>query len=190
MSVITAIHDRNEKITWLGSNGRATIGSFVGPSLDRKWIGFGDWLIGMTGSGPKDEALRASAEQFPHDAGHPFEILKFMRAAYSAFDIGEVDEGLKRFCGSGLIIHKSGAVWDFDSSLCLTAVPPGAFWARGSGMDAAIGAGRALRDYAASPKELTRRVIEIVTELDVDSPGEVLVQTFNADGELSEPLNV
>lgn len=190
MTVITALHDPEENVTWLGSNGRATIGSYVGPSLDHKWFAAEGWVIGITGSGPKLEALEAHAGHFPKDASRPFEILKFMKNAYSAFDIGEMDEGLKRYSGNGLLIHRSGAVWDFDNSFCLTPVEPGLIWARGSGMDIALGAGRALKEFVSSPKELTRRVLEIVVATDVDSPGEIIVQTFDANGVLSEPLDL
>lgn len=190
MTVITALHDPTEGVTWLGANGRATIGSYVGPSLDRKWFSAEGWVIGITGSGPKLEALEACTERFPKDASRPFEIIRFMKDAYGAFDIGEMDEGLKRYSGNGILIHKSGAVWDFDNSFCLTPVEPGVFWARGSGMDIALGAGRALKEFVLSKKELTKRVLEIVIATDVDSPGEVIVQTFNANGVLSEPLDL
>lgn len=188
MTVITAIHDPKENVTWLGTNGRATIGSYVGPSLDHKWFNAEGWVIGITGSGPKLEALEARAEDFPKNTTRPFEILKFMKKAYGAFEIGEMDEGLKRYSGNGLLIHKSGAVWDFDNSFCLTAVAPGVFWARGSGMDLALGAGKALKEFISSPKELTKRVLEIVVATDVDSPGEVIIHTFNTEGVLSDPL--
>ncbi|WDI30724.1 hypothetical protein PUV54_12250 [Hyphococcus flavus] len=188
MTVITVLHDVKENVTWLGSNGRATIGSYVGPSRDNKWFAVHGWAIGITGSGPKVEALEAHLNDFPKDASRPHEILKFMKTAYSDFDIGEVEEGLKRYSGNGLLIHKSGAVWDFDNSFCLTPVEPGVFWARGSGMDIALGAGKALKDFVASPKELTRRVLEITIATDVDSPGELPVQTFDANGVLSDPI--
>jgi ATP-dependent protease HslVU (ClpYQ) peptidase subunit len=190
MTIITAIHDAEQNLTWLGSNGRATIGSFIAPSRDNKWFAIKGWVIGITGTGPKLEALKAHESKFPKDAQHPFEILKFMREAYGEFDIGEMDEGLKRFCGSGLLIHKSGTVWDFDNSLCLTEVEPGVFWARGSGMDIAIGAGLALRDYVHSPKDLTKRILEIAIANDVDCPGELLIQTVNQNGELSDPVSI
>lgn len=190
MTVITALHDAKAKVTWLGSNGRATIGSYVGPSRDNKWFTAEGWAIGITGSGPKVEALEAHAGAFPKGASRPHEILKFMKTAYGDFDIGEMDEGLKRYHGNGLLIHKSGAVWDFDNSFCLTPVESGVFWARGSGMDIALGAGKALKEFVASPKELTKRVLEIVIATDVDSPGEMIVQSFDADGVLSEALDL
>ncbi|MEO1136564.1 MAG: hypothetical protein AAFW68_08150, partial [Pseudomonadota bacterium] len=115
---------------------------------------------------------------------------KFMRNAYADFDIGEMEEGLKRYCGSGLLIHQDGRIWDFDNSFCLTPVAQGGFWARGSGMDLAVGASKALETFVSSPKELTRRVLEIVVANDIDSPGEVLIQTFDADGVLSDPLEL
>lgn len=186
MSVITVIYDPEEEATWVGSNNRATIGSLVGPSVDKKWLVLDDWLVGITGSGPKIEALLAAAGDFPRKAKHPHEILQFMRTAYGAFDIGERDEGLKRYCGSGIIVHKSGAVWDFDNSFCLTEVPRGAFWARGSGMDLAIGAAAALKTYLTKPEELTRRVLDITIENDVDCPGEALVQKFDSEGVLAD----
>lgn len=188
MSILTAIYDAEKQVTWVGSNGRATIGSFVGPSLDKKWIVLGGWLVGITGTGPKVEALQARASAFPDDAQHPVEVLKFMRQAYADFDIGEMDEGLKRYNGSGLIVYKSGAIWDFDNSFCLTEVASGRFWARGSGMDIAIGAATALGRFVKSPKDITIGVLEIVIAQDVDCPGELILQTFDRNGVLSEPV--
>ena len=188
MTIITAIHDPKENVTWLGSNGRATIGSYVSPSIDTKWFAAGGWAIGITGTGPKLEALEAHEKEFPNEATRPFEILAFMKEAYGAFDIGEMEEGLKRYCGNGLLVQKSGAVWDFDNSFCLTPVATGVIWARGSGMDLALGAGIALKEFVASPKALTKRILEIVTANDVDSPGEILLQSFDANGVLSDPI--
>ena len=187
MSILTVINDAASGAVWLGSNGRATLGSLVGPSVDQKWIALHGWVIGITGTGPKIEAINAHADNFPAETAHPFEVLKFLRAAYTDFDIGETDEGLKRYCGSGFLIHKSGAIWDFDNSFCLTGVPSGAYWARGSGMDLAIGAGEALKPYVNSAQELTRRALEITIAKDVDCPGEALVQSFDRNGVLSEP---
>ncbi len=190
VTIITTIYDATEKVTWLGSNGRATIGSYVSPSVDTKWFALHGWAIGVTGTGPKLEALEAHQKNFPKHAARPFEILTFMREAYGAFEIGEMEEGLKRYCGNGLLVHKSGAAWDFDNSFCLMPVTKGAFWARGSGMDLALGAGIALKDFIPSPRALTKRVLEIVVANDVDSPGEILLQSFDADGVLSDPVEV
>ena len=187
MTVITAIHDAEKHMTWLGSNSRATIGSFVAPAIDNKWFALHGWALGVTGSGPKLEALQAAASTFPQDAKQPFELLKFLKSAYEAFDIGETDEGLKRYLGGGLLVHKSGAIWDFDNSFCMMSVPPGTFWARGAGMDLAIGAARALQDHLSSPEEITRRTLEITIDIDVDCPGEPLIQTFDQTGALSAP---
>lgn len=188
MTIITAIHDADQGVTWLGSNSRATIGSFVAPATDHKWFALHGWALGVTGSGPKLEALQAAASDFPQDATQPFELLKFLKSAYEAFDIGETEEGLKRYLGGGLLIHKTGAIWDFDNSFCMMGVPQGVFWARGSGMDLAIGAARALTGHVSSPDEITRRSLEITIDIDVDCPGEPLLQTFDQTGALSAPI--
>ncbi len=190
MSIITAICDKQENVVWLGGNGRASIGSFVAPSLDKKWVSFDGWAIGITGSGPKTEALQACSDEFPKNAQHPFEIVKFMREAYGRFDIGEMDEGVKRYTGSGILVHKTGAIWDFDNSFCLTEVERGVFWARGSGMDAAIGAAKALESFVSSHRARMQKTLEIVIETDVDCPGEIVIQSFDAQGVLSEPTIV
>jgi len=57
-------------------------------------------------------------------------------------------------------------------------------------MEIALGAGKALKGFIASPKELTKRVLEIVVATDVDSPGELIIQSFDAEGVLSEPLDM
>lgn len=187
MTIITAIHDAEKNITWLGSNSRATIGSFVAPAIDKKWFVMNGWVLGVTGSGPKLEALQAAADDFPKDATKPFELLKFLKTAFETFDIGEIEEGLKRYCGGGLLAHQSGAIWDFDNSFCMMEVPPGRFWARGSGMDVAIGAAIALGPHVSSVEEITRRSLEITIDVDVDCPGEPLIQTFDVNGVLSGP---
>lgn len=185
MSIIAAINDRDKNVVWVGSNGRATLGSLRAPSVDKKWKAMNGWLIGITGSGPKLEALDAHANEFPDTAEHPFEILKFMKSAYEAFDIGDTDEGLKRYCGSGILVAKNGRIWDFDNSFCLTEVTSGAFWAQGSGMEIALGAEAALNDFIPSKRNRLKRAVEITIEKDVDCPGELIVQSFNRDGELS-----
>lgn len=187
MSIIAAINDTATGVVWVGSNGRATLGSLRAPSIDRKWKAMNGWLIGITGSGPKLEALDAHGNEFPDTAEFPFEILKFMKSAYDAFDIGDTDDGLKRYSGSGILIHRSGRIWDFDNSFCLTEVESGAFWGQGSGMEIAIGAAAALDDKA--PRERLTRAVQITIEKDVDCPGECIVQSFDRSGVLS-PLEV
>ncbi len=185
MSIIAAINDVEADLVWVGSNGRATLGSLKAPSVDRKWKAMNGWLIGVTGSGPKLEALGAHANEFPDTAEYPFEVLKFMKSAYDAFDIGDTDEGLKRYCGSGLLVNKSGRIWDFDNSFCLTEVENGAFWAQGSGMEIALGAAAALSEFVSSPRERIKRAVQITIEKDVDCPGELIVQSFDRNGVLS-----
>ncbi len=189
VSIIAAINDTANNVVWVGSNGRATLGSLRAPSVDRKWKAMNGWLIGVTGSGPKLEALDAHGNEFPDPAEHPFEVLKFMKSAYDAFDIGDTDEGLKRYCGSGLLVDKSGRIWDFDNSFCLTEVESGALWAQGSGMEIAIGAAAALAEFIPSPRERLTRAVQITIDKDVDCPGELIVQSFDRNGVLS-PLEV
>ena len=189
MTILAVIDDPQNNVIWVGSNGRATLGNLVGPSVDKKWFAREGWLIGITGSGPKLEALSAMSEDFPKDTAQPFEIVQFMKKTYDGFDIGESDDGLKRYCGSGLLVHKSGAAWDFDNSFCLTEIPSGDFWAQGSGMDIAIGAAEALKPYGLATKELVTRVVEVTTAKDVDCPGEVIVQSFDRNGVLSAPVS-
>lgn len=188
MTVIAAIYDLVNQQTIVGGNNRATLGSLVSPSVDRKWLPLEGWLIGVTGDGPKIETLEACKHRFPKNARRPVDVLKYIKSAYEEFGIGEVEEGLKRYCGAGLLVHKTGGVWDFDNSLCTTEVAAGEFWARGSGMDMAIGAAHALRRYVKSPFELMQGVLEIVIRNDVDCPGRPLVQLFTRDGVIEDAV--
>ncbi|GEM_PF-1902737 len=185
MTVITAVHDTDNACVWVGSNSRATLGSIAGPPTDKKWVPLGPWLVGVTGTGPKPEAIEAIRSETDAIGDRAVDIVKLLKKAYEIFDIGETDEGLKRYCGSGIIVHKSAAIWDFDDSFCLSSVPSGMFWARGSGMDMAIGAGRALESLVQSKKDITARVVEIVIANDIDCPGEPVIQKFDAEGKLS-----
>lgn len=188
MSIIAAVNDAKRNIVWVGSNGRATLGSLRAPSIDKKWKAMSGWLIGITGSGPKLEALDAHSDEFP-ETEHPFEVLKFMKSAYGAFDIGDTEDGLKRYSGSGILVHRSGRVWDFDNSFCLTEADAGVIWAQGSGMEITLGAAEALTPFVSDLRERLRRAVEIAIEKDVDCPGELIVQSFDRGGNLS-PIEV
>lgn len=189
MTIICAIDDQHANCVWLGSNDRTMFGSLVGPSISRKWTVFGDWVIGLSGSGPKLDALEMMRKKFPKTS-HAIEVAKFMRDAYEEYDYGDKSGTVKKFSGLGIIAHKSGQCWDFDTTLCVNPVESGRFWARGSGMKVAIGAGAVLFDRKPSGdqqmRDLVRRAVEITIANETDCPGTPLIQKFDRSGELTD----
>lgn len=185
MTILCAIDDPDQRCIWIGANDRTMFGSLIGPSQSRKWTAFGDWVIGLSGMGPKLDALEAQRKKFPK-TDHAIEVAKFMRDAYAEYEVGDKNNGVKKFAGTGLIAHKSGAIWDFDNTLCVNSVESGRFWARGSGMKVAIGAASALIEAEQDRGAFIRRVVELTIANETDCPGAPLVQKFTRDGELTD----
>ena len=184
MTVICAVNDLTENCVWIGCNDCATIGNLISPSIDSKWIHIDDWLIGACGNGPLSEAVLSARKDFPPEKADAIQITNFIREAFSNFDIGETEDGYKRYSGSGMLVHKSGLVYEYDTTSCLTEVPPNVLWARGSATDMAVGASRALEEFLDSRQQLITKTIEIVIKNDLDCPGNPLIKRFTRRGEL------
>jgi len=185
VTILCAIDDPVRECIWLGANDRTMFGSLVGPSQSRKWTVFGDWVIGLSGIGPKLDALEAQRKKFPKTA-YAIEIAKFMRDAYGDYEVGDKANAVKKFSGAGLIAHKRGGIWDFDNTLCVNSIESGRFWARGSGMKVAIGAASALLAIENDRRAFIQRVVEITIANETDCPGAPLVQKFTRNGELTD----
>ena len=186
MTIICALNDPAEGCVWIGGNDRCTFGNLISPSPDNKWLPIGNWLLGFSGSGPKFELIANKRAEFEKIEGNEIEFLATFRTLLSDAGLGENDEGVQRYAGSGILIHRTGRIWDMDSTLALTSILPDTLWMRGSGMEIAMGASKALKPYNLSGHEHLSRVIEIVVDTDIDSPGQAQIQCFDRDGTLTE----
>ncbi len=185
MTIICALNDEKENCVWLGSNDRCVLDNIVVPGHDNKWVHLGEWVIGVTGSGPRDEALLSMSKEFSKKSLSVSDAIKLMRQAFSDFELGEDDDGVKRFCGAGIIVSKNGRVWDHDGSIAVTEIPAGEIWVRGSGMEMALGALKAFQQFGLTGEEIVTKTLSVVTDNDLDCPGKPFIQRFDRDGKLS-----
>lgn len=181
MTVLCALYDAEADELWLGCNDRATIGDTPAPAAASKWLMFGDWVVGLSGDeGVYEQYLQVAGDGFPMETSNILDIFKFLRKTYDDFGLGQQkgNDTANSYGVDGIIAHKSGRIWDFDSTLALSEVPAGRLWACGSGADYALGADFALRDSGRSAKERVAYSVSAAIALDISCPGEASVGLF------------
>ncbi len=186
MTVIGALRDDLNECTWLGYNDQAQLGDLAAPGRDEKWFLKGNWVVGVSGYGPRNEVVASLKGDFHTDEGAVLELVKALRAEYDEWGVEEDDNGVKRFCGDGLIAHKDGGFWDHDGAFALSKIPSGSFWARGSGDTLAIGAAAALIDRGAPAEEVVFGAIGVAIRFDTGCPGEPRLLRLDKNGALEE----
>ncbi len=180
MTIICALHDDTTKTTYLGANSHATLGDTVAPGPSPSWFRFGKWIIAFSGEAVHTDLLELESNSFPSDADSALAVLKHLKTVFDAFNIEHQkgDWASPSYEVWGILVHQDGRVWDVDSHLALTAIPAGKLWARGSGMDFALGADHALQRTNATAKQRIRRALDAAIHHDVNCPGEPVIQTF------------
>lgn len=180
MTVICALHV--DGTTWLGADSRMVMGDGVFPGKIDKWVVHGRHAIATAGSILGLELIRAAGPDLlsgvasAHDVGMRCRDL-FRGEDFSAEDMRGA--GGPKSYRQTLIYATLDEVWDIDGTGCATKVESGRLWARGSGMDYALGADYALRwtqSAAISPKQRIMVAIGAAIEHDVGCGGTIFVQ--------------
>ena len=93
-----------------------------------KWLIFGDWAIGLSG----DESvyvqyLLVASDKFPKETDSVLEVFDFLRLLYAEHNLGQQrgNDTSTSYGVDGVMVHVSGRMWDFDSTLALSEVPAG-----------------------------------------------------------------
>ena len=182
MTIICALHDPSAHEIWLGSNDQHTLGDAVPPGTSDPWLQFGDWVIALSGEAVHTDILELEAEKFPAHETHPSHFIKFLKQTYVDYEIGRKEDSWasNSYEVWGLIVHRDGRIWDIDSHLALSAIPAGHLWARGSGMEYALGADYILKSAGAAARDRVERAVSAAIHFDINCPGAVQVKTFPA----------
>ncbi len=173
MTVICALYAQNE--IHLGCNSQGTVGATRLPNHQSKWQFFGDWAIALTGSGFPSDVLESERKEFPSTSENILEVTSFIRSIFNDYEIGDAKK-MKNFDSQGLLVHKSGKIYDMDGYTSVSMIPENTLWARGCGMDYALGADEVSKKHGASPKERVEAAVEASIELDCDCPGKVILE--------------
>lgn len=82
----------------------------------------------------------------------------------------------------GILVKASGIAWDLDQKFVLTRIPEGKLWARGSGMEYAIGAAYALKslDRELSANDIVKIATEAAIASDIYCSGNAVVTTISS----------
>lgn len=180
MTIICALHDAASNEVWLGSNSQHTLGDIVSPGPSDPWMQFGDWVIALSGEAVHTDILEIEAERFPAHESHPTHFIRFLKQTYQDYEIGRKEDNWasNSYEVWGLIVHRDGRIWDIDSHLALSTIPSGHLWARGSGMEYALGADYALNDQNADARIRVEQAVAAAIHYDINCPGSVQIKKF------------
>lgn len=179
MTVICALSDPQTKDVWIGCNDGVRVGDTQIPNAKCiKWFQFGGWAIGLTGSPITFNLLEFKRERFPVEETCPLNIVEFLRALLNESDVGNRDEDdpAKSYPNTLLLAHCDGRIWDADRFLTIDEVPSGTLWARGSGMEYALGADFPLASQNLSCEARIRNAVEAAIFYDIYCPSRPFVK--------------
>lgn len=151
MTIICALHVP-KKGTWIGADSRVSSRSFVYPMPARKIARIGARALLVCGSGMtmtlvKRHQARLLAKDDP-DAVAMALMQMQERAKYRL----DKDDASALSYGQVFIYATPKGVWDIDSAGAWLAVEPGKLWARGNGIDFALGYDLAVRQRGGIPE--------------------------------------
>ncbi len=183
MTIICALYDKSEDQVWLGCNDRATIGDTPAPGSENKWLKFGNWALGLSGSEcVYRHYLQLSEDKFPKTTESVLDVFDFLRSRYSKYNLGQQknNDTSNSYGVEGMIVHSKGGIWDFDTHLALSEVPANRLWGGGSGIDYALGADFVMQQQNLLAQERITLAVNAAIELDVGCPGKAIVERFIA----------
>lgn len=172
MTILVALHEPNVG-TWIGSDSRITIGSQPYPLAAEKWLLTGSRALGHSGFSRTFRMHERAMPGLLLSAPTPDDVVDRLRSMVREDDYAgraPQDGGGPHEYGSSYILAFDGALFDIARDFTLVPLPPGAFWARGSGMDFAFGAWHALR--GAPSERIVRAAIEAAVAHDNACGGE------------------
>lgn len=179
MTIICALCDSTSHEVWLGCNDGITIGDmWLRGSRHSKWQFFGPWAIGLAGTGLSSDMLKNAGDEFPVDENQPSAVTAFVEAVFAENEIGvrDDDDNTIRYPFAGLLAHRDGRVWDVDPYLALAELQPGGLWARGSGMEYALGADYPLASQGVAAEMRVRNAVEAAICYDTGCPGDAIIE--------------
>ncbi|MGV6800382.1 MAG: hypothetical protein ACWA5L_00475 [bacterium] len=172
MTILCALYDKDEEKVWLGSNIGNLLGSTISPEQNSKWNKFSDWAIGCSGQRAAADLFVKERAKFPTQTDEASMVIQFMREVFDKYSIGESKDGYKEYGISGILAHRSGLIYDYNSNLTLSQIPENTFWARGSGMEYALGADVISKMVNFSAEQRISNALMAAIDLDVDCTGE------------------
>jgi len=180
MTIITAISDGSS--VWIGNNSAYTVGDIPLSGGFDPWVRFGDWALGVTGDSFQQDFLTLKSKTLSKPDMSPYALMENIRTMFidSYISIARDNHASASFGIWCILVNKDGRVWDVDNHLALSQIPINKVWARGSGMDYALGADFAISEIGndLSPLERVRACTQAAIINDISCPGDTVVAKF------------
>lgn len=190
MTIIVALHDPFAG-TWIGADSRMIVGQgYVMPAEVRKWVRVGGGVVGVAGSARTATLVRQFASVLGTMAETPENLAEAMRLLFDTKGYRILpDEGKSGpgHCGSDILYATPDGVWDIGWNFAVVRVRDGCLWARGSGMDHALGADYALcrdkRRRGLYPEQRIEAALDAAAHFDAACAGPMLIERIEDGAE-------
>jgi ATP-dependent protease HslVU (ClpYQ) peptidase subunit len=174
MTIIVALHQDGQ--TWIGADSRCILHGQIMPTTVRKWVlsPLGDRAVTVGGQTRAALLVRRMAWEGIADADRMADAIRTL-ARSDEWSPGD-DQGPKGYANPFLYATPDG-VWDIDHTFGTVSITDGRLWARGSGMDYALGADSAMRAIypLPGPKIRLEAALAAAVENDAGCGGEMFV---------------
>lgn len=177
MTIIAAIHDPKEKVTYIGSDTLITSGSHRLGSAGFKFVVHDGWAIGISGRLRTQNLVEVSAARILGDISGPMDFCNRIRSLLDEDGYGKADDdggsrGYSQFC----ILASASGVWYVGPDFSYISIPGGVLCANGSGEDYALGAAHLGCAIGLAPREVLRRAIEAAISYETNCGGDILIE--------------
>jgi hypothetical protein len=179
MTILTALKAADD--IFYGYNDGQTVGDSPMPGQGCPWIVFGRWALGVSGSSGIFNVIRHHAADLVIDKASAADIIFKLRRILIEYGFGHRDDGEPedRYGIWCILVNIDGEIWDVDDKLAYSSIPEGILWARGSGMDYALGADFVSSKQGLAPEVRIRVATDAAIALDLFCGGASHVRVLN-----------
>ena len=156
---------------------------YVVPADIKKWVRVGRGAVGVAGSTRALTLLRQFASVLGTMTETPEGLAEAIRLLFEIKGCRiQPDEGKSGFgtCGSDILYATPGGIWDIGQNFAVDRLRDGCLWARGSGMDHALGADHALcrdkRRRGLYPEQRIEAALDAAAHFDVKCGGPMVIE--------------
>lgn len=133
--------------------------------------------MGVSGESSQHNFLEYNIEKLVDLTDNPLEAIERVREIFSKGErlVDDDKSPTPNYEISGILAHKDGGIWDVDKGLSIARMPSNKLWARGSGVDYALGASDALEYLSLPAEKLILKATQAAINCDVYCPGKAAV---------------
>lgn len=182
MTVLAAMHDRERKVTWIGSDTYASMGG-VKFHCAPKWVVGSWWAVGCAGDGRLHTLVESRLTDELGEDRTAIDLAERLREIVKEDDWNTSTRTGAPDYDVWIMLANPEGVWTVCSAFSVDRMK--SYWADGSGGQVAMGAMFATQDRGLRPREIVRIGVEAAIEHERSCGGRAWVHGLEREIELA-----